>query len=125
MYEELIASIESHRKQAEALEAEIRNLPELEGIVNIHHAWDSCVIVAFPYDLNMFSRNRAKLEAAGWVCDNRLEIVPSCGEALPDFHKGGLTLAVHLNPGYSGSACKRSVIGYEKKPIYEVTCLEA
>ena len=34
-------------------------------------------------------------------------------------------IMIDVDPEVPGSVCKKQVIGYEQKPVYEVVCLEA
>jgi hypothetical protein len=125
MYEKLLKEIETeitlHRHVIDLLES----IPELEGIYNMFTYKPGSLIYSMPYDLQMFERNKNKLVENGWEFDGDMEVKPFCGAIMPEFTKEGIRISFQINPVYSGSTCKRTVIGYEKTPIYEVTCMEA
>ena len=102
----------------------VKDLPDLEKIYNTSPFDNRGVIITMPCDLEAFGRNRDKLLAAGWEWDKNMSVHPHCGEIMPDFWKGGAYLYFHINPDYSGSTCKKRIIGHEEKPVYEIVCLE-
>jgi hypothetical protein len=97
-------------------------LPDLEGINTIHPYAPGQVIIDMPYDLQKFQVIRETLEAVGFTWDNDLSVSPHCGEILTDFTLRDIKLSFQIDPGLPGSTCKKRIIDYEKKPIYEIVC---
>lgn len=127
MYEKALEMIDRNMKELEWARLEIASLPEME-FANFHHSGgcSSCLIGSMPYNTETLKLYRAKLEAAGWSF-TRETLSTQDGVLCVDFHKPGALgyLQIQMRPQYAGSTCKLNVIGYEQKPIYEVTCQDA
>ncbi len=125
MYEELIAQLEKEISLQEKMVKLLRELAPLEGIVRMQPYQPGWIIMILPYDLEMFHRNREYLTALGFKWDGNLIVSPHCGNILTAFRRDDLVIQFHISPDEEGSTCRRQVVGYEKEPIYEVTCLQA
>jgi hypothetical protein len=124
MYYKVISQIEKEIIAYTEMLALLRTLPDLEIVWQQTYRGGE-IILCQPYDLDMFHRNRVILENLGFVWNKDLSVSPSCGEILTEFTRGNLKIRFQIDPGYEKSTCKRSVIGHEPKPIYEITCLDA
>ena len=126
MYTNLISKLETEMETQRLMLETLRTMPELEGINRMQPAYRAgMIILLMPYDLPMFHRNREKLEALGFAWDGNQSVSPHCGDIITYFTKGNLEISIHINPDLAGSTCKKNLIGYEQKPIYEVTCMDA
>jgi len=67
-----------------------------------------------------------RLTAAGWIETSRYNR-DHAGDAVIVFtHPNAKReFSVMLRPDYTGSTCKRNIVDYEKRPIYEIVCNEA
>jgi hypothetical protein len=130
MYQTLIDQIENNIENTKRLLEIVRCLPELEGIKRTQPHDEKSVIVTMPYDYEMFRRNAETLKAAGWKQYGEINLSDDGVSGLITFYLGdsrwtGFVLSVHMHTDYEGATCKRSLLGYEQKPVYEITCLEA
>ncbi len=103
-------------------------LDDLEHLQNIHHGHvmdPRSVIVVIPHNKQLFDHNKEVLQTLGWKWDNDMNPNPSSGVVCANFYKDGIQINIQLIPDMVGSTCKRNLIGYDKQPIYELTCMEA
>jgi hypothetical protein len=125
MYYRLITAIEKELAAHAEMLATLRTLPEMEGINQMQTFQPGHIILCMPYDLEMFHRNRAILEAAGFKWNGDLSVATGCGNVITKFDRGSLRINFHIDPDFTGSTCKKVLIGYVQAPIYEVTCMDA
>jgi len=129
MYESLIENIERNIEKEHELMTLIRALPELEGIERTQTYDERMFILVMPYDYEMFKRNRAALLAAGWKQAGDIDTTQG-GNGIVTFYQGanrwvGFAISIHLEVDLPGATCKRNLLGYEQKPVYEIVCLNA
>lgn len=131
MYKNLIKEFTENSRRISIIKKWLKKLPELEGIEHMQTHDYAEVIFAMPYDLEMFHRNREKLESIGLVWNKQMQPSPTSGVVVTAFHDPDITIwndvaiHIHIEPTLPGSTCKRNLVGYAKTPIYEITCKDA
>lgn len=129
MYQKLIDEIENDIIGLQQLYAAINTLPKLEGVFHMQVCDRDTIILSMPHNMEVFKVNQARLVEAGWKLNG---INPSYDAtcAIAKFYQGenwwtGKVISIHLYTGVEGATCKRTLLGYEQRPVYEITCLEA
>ena len=130
MYQELISQINSEVDSMNELINIVSAMPELEGLIRTQTHAPRTAILVFPYELSVYKRNVAAMLNAGWKQFGDLEACSHGDTAIATFYKGetrwtGIVISMHLDVTAEGSTCKRTLLGYEQRPVYEITCLEA
>jgi hypothetical protein len=125
MYEDLKERIKKELEAAQNMLLAVETLPELEGNV-LPHPSHNTILSGMPNNREFFQVNRARLEAAGWQYKHTMTN-KNDGNLIVDFWNAeySIEFTMILYPDMPGATCKRNLIGYEQKPIYEVTCMDA
>jgi hypothetical protein len=125
MNEQLIATIGKQIERLNALAEFAAEIPELVGVTGHGNVIGGASFgFEAPYNTETIRQNREILEAAGWKL-NRERQWTDDGTFGQFYRKDGYELDIFYRPNYAGSTCKLNILGYEQKPIYEVTCLDA
>jgi hypothetical protein len=125
MNEQLIANIKRQIENFTALAQVAAEIPELVGVTGPGSALGGNVFgFEAPYNTETIKQNREILEAAGWKFSREYQWKDD-GTLGQFFRKDGYEIDIFYRPRYAGFTCKLNILGYEQKPIYEVTCLDA
>jgi hypothetical protein len=125
MNEKLIANIQKQIESLSALAEIAAEIPELIGVTGPGSALGGNVFgFEAPYNFETIKQNCEILETAGWSFRREYQWADD-GTLGQFYHKDGYELDIFYRPRYVGSTCKLNILGYEQKPIYEVTCLDA
>jgi hypothetical protein len=125
MNEQLIANIQKQIEAFTALAQVAAEIPELVGTTGPGNALGSYSFgFEAPYNTETIKINRERVEAAGWKLARERQWADD-GTLGQFYRKDGYEIDIFYRPRYAGSTCKLTILGYEQKPIYEVTCLDA
>jgi hypothetical protein len=125
MNEKLIANIRGQIERLNALAQFATEIPELVGVTGHGNVIGGASFgFEAPYNTEAIKQNREILEAAEWKLVRERQWTDD-GTFGQFYHKDDHELDIFYRPNYVGSTCKLNILGYEQKPIYEVTCLDA
>jgi hypothetical protein len=120
---------EQFKKMTDKIEtfssAIIEHMPESVDARYIF-AYDDTISINIPYNPEKRAVLEAQLVELGWVKASESVDATTTSYGITFQHPGVFgKLVIRMDPTADGSTCKLNLIGFEKKPVYEFSCLGA